>query len=78
MTVYYTHRSSSEMLPSAVEGNKERDPQLDKVQRVGDLGTLRLKWGASIKSFSSGLMEPGIRRNRKSHLFGRYKGNEVY
>ena len=45
------------MLPSAVEGNKDRDPQLDKVQRVGDLGTLSPKKDVSVKSLPSKLRE---------------------
>lgn len=48
---------SSEMLPPAVEGNKYRDPQLDSVQSIKNLGKLSPKWIVFIKSLLLGFRE---------------------
>ena len=37
---------SSERLPPAADGSRYRDPQLDNVQRVRDLGTVGPTWAA--------------------------------
>jgi hypothetical protein len=41
------------MFPPAIDGNKYKDPQLDNVQRVRNLGRFNHKWDSSIKYFPS-------------------------
>lgn len=50
----------------AVNGNKYRDPQLHKVQWVGDLGTLSPKWDVSLKSLPWGSRER-LQKDYESH-----------
>jgi hypothetical protein len=62
MTFCYTHQCvtqpSSEKLPPEADGNKYRNPQMDNVQNVRDLGTLSPKWNVFTKSLPSGLRKP--------------------
>jgi hypothetical protein len=53
--------SSEKHLP-AVNVNRYKDPQLDNVQRVKSLGTLRPKWGVFIKYLLLGSMEEETER----------------
>jgi hypothetical protein len=59
-------QSLSEMPPPEVDGNKNRDSKLHKVQRVRDFGTLSPKWEFSIKSLTLGLKELCRRESRRS------------
>lgn len=43
-------QSSSGKCPPAVDGDKYRDPHLDNVQRVRDLGTLSPEWDGLVKT----------------------------
>lgn len=45
------------MLPPAVDGNLYKDPQIDRVQRVRDLGTLSSRPEVSVKIFPLALRE---------------------
>lgn len=45
-----------------------RDPQLDNMQRVRELGTLGSKWDVSNKSLSSELRQPRKRGGGKSAI----------
>lgn len=49
-----------------MDGNKYRDPELDKVQSVRKLGTTGPKWDVSINFLLLGLRKPYERGGRKS------------
>ena len=51
-------QSLSEMPPPEVDGNKNRDSKLHKVQRVRDFGTLSPKWDVFIKPSPQGSENP--------------------
>lgn len=45
------NQPSSEKLPSAVDGNSYRDPQLDSVERERDFGISSPKWDVFVTFF---------------------------
>lgn len=63
---YSLAQPSTESLPIATDRNKSRDPQSDKTQRVGDLGTLSPGCDVSIKSLPEGEREFCRRGGRKN------------
>lgn len=51
------HPVSPEKHLLAVEGNEHKDPRLDSVQRMGDLGALSPKWDVFIEVLPSRLRD---------------------
>lgn len=60
---------------SVANGNKYRHPELDNVQKVKNLETIRTKWDVSIKSLPLGSGNSCQRGVRKSVRAGGNKGH---
>lgn len=71
---------SSEKVPPAGDGNKDRDPRQRQMHWVRDVGTLSPKWNAAIRFLPTGQKEPcgrGGRRTLRARWGGRYEENKA-